>query len=383
MNIILEGISLAYITAFFIAVYCGQGRLSKIHINFLPLFFLGLAFATIAFNIMPKTNGWDLAGHYKLVEQMREAGTMNVPRANEVYRTEPVAKFLYYITSLLPENNYFQFIAISVEFINLCFLFSCICKKKALRWGEVSLFLMLIFGLCPLYQYISGVRTALATSFLAYALYRDIGEKKRGGITLLFYIMAITTHTFTIVIVILRLTMLFKKIIWNYRCFLLIWGIGLTAIISLNQKVAAVFPFFNKFSAMVQSNSKAGITPLFTTNFKYDFIRIMIIVILLILTEMTLKYYRKSASPQNIGFLEFFIILSYFSLGSIVVYLLFDRMCIIIAWNALLPIYCISNTRRTAFRYFKTVSFLGIMIGSAVLFLFNIRHLMVYSIFKL
>ncbi len=378
---ILLGCSISYLIAFVFVVYKSQISRFTFRVNcVMPVILLGFAFAITAYNIEPIPDaGWDLVSHYKLIDQMRLAGTMRLPFGNAAYNTEPLTILLHYVVSTLPTNNFFKFIAIMIEFIILSIICRSLQQEEHIKGEALCMFFILIFSLCPIYQYISGVRTVLATAFLYGALYRDLYFKRRDPIMFILYGSALSFHTFSLVIIVLRLVFLFRKSMWKCRFLFLFWGVGIVPVMSFFVKLGDRIPFFYGFSELVKYYGELGSVSKLTSNFtKYDFFRILSILLLLLSSEIGSKYVVRN-SREGIEFMSFYTILCYFSIGSLVIYHLFDRMCIVVAWGSLLAISHLFKMRGNVYHKKRILIHFLLCITNSMLFLFNLRHMMVFS----
>lgn len=378
---ILLGGSLLYFMIFMFTAYKSQVCRFTFKINCaVPILLFGISFAIIAYKTEPLSNaGWDLISHHYLIDQMREAGTMRVPFANSAYHTEFLTVLLHYLVSLLPSDNFFQFIAVMIEFIILSILLRKIQREEDMKGSELCLYFILIFSLCPIYQYVSGIRSVLATSFLWVAIYRDLYFKKKDIVAVMLYGAAVFFHTFSIIVVMFRLLFLLKRLLWKCRFLFLIWGIGIIPIISFFTKLGDMIPLFRGFSGLVRYYGRIGNISRIASNFtKYDFFRVIIVFLLLISSEIGRKYMYQN-NRKGIQVIEFYVILCYFSMGSLAVYHLFDRMCIVIAWGSLLTLYYLFTI--PGFWYYKVRNLIHFLlcVGCGILFLLNLRHMVVFS----
>lgn len=174
---------------------------------------LSFAMANLAYFYVPKEDT-DLVRYLDYVESM---ATYSFGKAlnRDLYREGGlyIFNFFCWIFNRLNIPNMVPALSIFIIF----YLFLKITYKSAIIYEvkNKNIVFYLIFGLLFLnfYSLVNNVRNVLSFAIIAYAIFRDVIEKKRDMWTFVLYVCPIFIHTTSIVIILIRLLSLFPKIV--------------------------------------------------------------------------------------------------------------------------------------------------------------------------
>lgn len=177
-----------------------------------------VALAIIAYCIEPKITN-DLYRHFQGIDYIRTYGFT----AMKTYDEAIGAKILFYIVSLLPNNHFLPAIAAIITYGILFYIILDFCKNNNTSSRIVAVAILLNFSMCTYSTVISGVRNAMAFAFCALALYLDLIREQKGLKKIIPYLIAISIHPSTIMIIGCRLLLNLKQINL-YKYLLLFWS---------------------------------------------------------------------------------------------------------------------------------------------------------------
>ena len=129
-----------------------------------------------------------------------------------IRHSSPAWVVFSYVTNRLGNINWMQTVACLWCFGNIFYLISHEIERKKLVKAQRSLLLFFVMAVGALFlQTISGIRSMLGISIIAFCVYRETVEGKSLGWHLLLYLFAALLHTSTLVLVLSRFAVLFLQ----------------------------------------------------------------------------------------------------------------------------------------------------------------------------
>lgn len=359
-----------------LALFCFSGSIRDIKVKKRQLSaILGLmiiAYSTLVFFIIGR-EGWDLNVYYSVIESMREDGFNAVQSSGGIdFFDLPFVKILFYLISKLPYNNFLQLISVTIDYVIFFVILKMVIRKREVPFRSIALFIIVHFAMSSFAYTISGIRNTMAFSVVSFAIIRDLYYKKHDLLTILLYIIPFGIHPAVVIVILLRsFLFIFKK--WPFLQWgLLLWVLGLKVVIKI-VKTSDKLLFLEMLISKAEYYLDLGFINLFS-NFKYELLRIIVVVCLWILVMKCLK--RTDLSKPQKHILWFIKISCLLTIGSIPVYVIFDRLCIFIGWIAFYPFTL--NTEK--FGIWRIKKGTVILLPAAVLLiLMNLHHLFVFS----
>lgn len=178
-----------------------------------------LALAVLAFLIEPRESN-DLYRHFRDIDLIRENGFSAVPQYNNVI----LIKFLFSLVALLQINHFLPAIAAIITYGISMYIIYDFSKRNETTSRVISIAILLNFALCSFYAVTSGIRNAMACSFLALGLYLDLIRGEKLVKKIWPYIVGALIHPMAYIVIAIRLLFQIK---WLDKIKYLILFVGL------------------------------------------------------------------------------------------------------------------------------------------------------------
>lgn len=231
----------AFITAILILIislgfliYWIAKNKKNINLRILKLIMIAIiiALSCIAFLIEPKESN-DLYRHFKDIELIRNKGFFAEQEFNNVI----LIKLIFLLVSFLPSNHFLPAIAVIITYgISMCIIYD-FSKKNQTSTRVTAIAILLNFALCSFYMAASGIRNAMACSFLALGLYLDLIKNKKFIIKVWPYIVAALIHPMAYIVIVIRILLQIK---WIEKVKYLVLLVGI-----LYRPIIKLFYFIN------------------------------------------------------------------------------------------------------------------------------------------
>ena len=285
-----------------LAYFCFKNPKTTTKFNKIISISIILSLALIAFLIEPqKTN--DLYRHFAGIDRFREYGSFN--DINAEYNDIIGAKILFYIISFLPSNHFLPLIAIIVTYGILFYIIDDFSKRNIVYTRTIAMSIFLGISICDFYSTMSGVRNTMAFAFLALSLYKDLIKKEKGIKIIWPYIIAVSIHPASWIVIALRLVLEFSKS-GKLKYILLFWGIAVSYIIQILFKISPYIA--SKLQMYVTEEDDV-------TDFRFFLVKVIFIVLVYLLTILV----KKSKDVNYLKYINFLQLYIFFMIGSIFV----------------------------------------------------------------
>ena len=178
-----------------------------------------VALAVLAFLIEPKETN-DLFRHFEKIDLIREKGF----GISLEYDYVIIIRLLFNFVALLPSNHFLPAISVIITYGISMYIIYDFTKKNQPLSRVVSIAILLNFAICSFYMVASGIRNAMACSFLALGIYLDLIRKEKLIKKIWPYIIAALIHPVAYIVIIIRLLLNVK---WLNKIKYVILLIGL------------------------------------------------------------------------------------------------------------------------------------------------------------
>ena len=175
--------------------------------------------AILAFLIEPKESN-DLFRHFEKIDLIREKGF----GIKLEYDYLIIVRLLFNLVALLPSNHFLPAISVIITYGISMYIIYDFTKRNETTSRVTSIAILLSFALCSFYVAASGIRNAMACSFLALGLYLDLIRKEKLVKKIWPYIIAALIHPVAYIVIIIRLLLNIK---WLSKIKYVILLIGL------------------------------------------------------------------------------------------------------------------------------------------------------------
>ena len=281
--------------------FCFKNKKTTSKFNKIIAISIILPLMVIAFLIEPQETN-DLYRHFAGIDRFREYGRFDI---NNEYDNIMGAKILFYLVSLLPSNHFLPVIGICITYGILFYIINDFSKMKIVYTRTVAIAIFLGISICDFYSTISGVRNTMAFAFLALSLYKDLIKKEKGIKIILPYVLAVSIHPSSWIVIVARLILKFSKN-GKLKYVLLFWGVTVGYIIKLLFNISPYIAL--KLQMYVTEEDTV-------TDFRIFFVKILFIGFTYLLTVL-IKKYKDVDYLKYLNFLQLYICLM---IGSIFV----------------------------------------------------------------
>ena len=185
--------------------------------------FFSVIVALLALSFEPKSFiDWDLIRLFQHIDNIRTMGLENALALTE-YRNLYIIKYWMYFVSLTEIDGLFQSVPLFIDFLIFGYIVSDIYKKRcdSLNCRITLLVAFVWISLMGIKLAISDVRCTWAMGLCCLAFYKEFICEERKLWTYVLYIVAVFIHHFTILFLIYRGLLLFRKLI-QHRWLILI-----------------------------------------------------------------------------------------------------------------------------------------------------------------
>lgn len=158
-----------------------------------------VALAILAFLIEPRESN-DLYRHFRDIDLIREHGFGTVQQYNNVI----LIKLLFALVALLQNNHFLPAIAVLITYGISMYIIYDFAKRNKATSRVISIAILLNLALCSFYAVASGIRNAMACSFLALGLYLDLIIEEKLAKKIWPYIVAALIHPMAYIVIVIR-----------------------------------------------------------------------------------------------------------------------------------------------------------------------------------
>lgn len=295
------------------------------NINKIMTICIMLALMVIAFLIEPKETN-DLYRHFSWIDRFRISGFFGVSEYDDVIG----AKILFYLISFLPSNHFLPVIAILITYGMFFYIINNFAKEHKLNSRIVAISIFLGFSICDFSSTISGVRNTMAFAFLALSLYKDLIKNEKGIKIILPYLIAVSIHPSSWIVVVARLIL---KLKYNEKLkyILLFWSVAVNYIIKILLNISPYIA--SKLQMYVTEEDDVS-------DFRMVFIKIIFIIFLYVITIL-FKKFKDIDYKKYINFLQLYFCIM---IGSIFAStIMFGRLYFLIGFLLIPLIYLIDK----------------------------------------
>lgn len=159
-----------------------------------------VALAILAFLIEPKESN-DLFRHFEKIDLIREKGF----GIKLEYDYVMIVRLLFNFVAFLPSNHFLPAISVIITYGISMYIIYDFTKRNETTSRVTSIAILLSFALCSFYVTASGIRNAMACTFLALGLYLDLIRKEKLVKKIWPYIIATLIHPVAYIVIIIRI----------------------------------------------------------------------------------------------------------------------------------------------------------------------------------
>lgn len=208
-------ISLIILTACFAMWFFASIKNLKFNKNIFIALTSAILMSICTFAYFFEPVGGDLSRHYELLEQMKMGG-WNFASNKSQYSSLFIYNIFAYLIAQSGNYALLQTIPLIIDFVIFIHIYFDVTKRNNVDSSSISakdsffVFFLWItsFGLKLA---ITGIRCVLAVALCAWALYNEYICKRKKGLSIAMYIVALFIHNFALWIIAIRLAMLVKK----------------------------------------------------------------------------------------------------------------------------------------------------------------------------
>lgn len=169
----------------------------------------------IAYNLVPTKETSDLSRYFYWIDNYFRGASFE--QIYDTYHDQGLffmQSLIYYLVSLTSNNQLLPFGVMLVATACNLNVVTGLCNKYGvnLTKGLVLYFCLMPFPVADL-----GVRTVLSFALVSLAMFRDLEEGKRGPITWVLYVLALSIHVAGLALILIRLIGLFWQHSANFR----------------------------------------------------------------------------------------------------------------------------------------------------------------------
>ncbi len=161
--------------------------------------------AILAFLIEPRESN-DLFRHFEKIDLIREKGF----GIELEYDYVIIVKLLFGFVALLQNNHFLPAISVIITYGISMYIIYDFIKRNETTSRVISISILLSFALCSFYMVTSGIRNAMACSFLALGLYLDLIRREKLIKKVWPYIVATLIHPIAYIVIAIRLLLNIK-----------------------------------------------------------------------------------------------------------------------------------------------------------------------------
>ena len=314
---------------------------------------LVLALSIMAFYVKPiKTD--DLIRYYNSLNLLREkslAGYFDLQRDGYGnFDAVPVCGLYFFFVSKLGNNNFLPAITIFLTYGSMLFVIWRFANYYKI--SKLYIFIGTLFLLSTYWYYdtCSGIRNGLAFAVAMFCLYFDLVEKKKAF--WLGYFVAVGIHSAAVIFLGLRLL---TEINMRLRLKILN-AISLVGVFLGSYIIEFLGKIFNNsfFDVLLEKTAKNKVRVISLTS--GTTILSLVLLLAVIIMCIYMNYLINRDNIENIESINyFFILLMFFSVGSISSYLIFTRFMhwVVPMFGALIIMLCLDlNKKRRQETYF-------------------------------
>lgn len=296
----------------FYNIFIFKIRIPKRFFN-ITLAILFVCLVLLAYNYIPISTN-DLYRYYQMLDNTRDWSWLQY-QTSFIYRDTPLTSLYFYIMKGLENRSLFAAIPMFIIVVLISIALYFFNKKKTLNPRASILFIVSTISFATIIGIVSGVRQNVAWAFLMTAVYYDFFVKNKIILSdIILYTIPLLIHLSTATIIALRILFIFVQKFRKLNYMILLWPL----FISFIQNFSYLLP--------LQFQLSLGRLELYVVDNSWTLRQIIALLGYLLLVGIVLKIKRYNKYRFiNKLYLDFYLLILLFGLGSIFAPTLFTR----------------------------------------------------------